>query len=200
MSSASNLENNSLNKMLEQIKCSIEELVPVISESCDSNSNLVDSNLVDSNLDIPIPDKLEFFPPLNERMDPEIVIDHSMIDGLMNIRIDERSSSIRKNMKISKCISMIPVENISNPIAAITNFVKHHLKEEIKFVVNEVPSNNPAESNYDVTVKILETVIGHSLGGRKRHMKERAAKAAIAFLNNNHDYVIRMAEFALYRN
>lgn len=150
------------------------------------------------NLDVPVPGELEIVE--ETPYEAPFIFLKDMIDDLMSIRLDERSAKIEKPQKIHKCLSMIPAATISNPIAAITNFVRHQLKEEIIFDIIEIPSKKSSEPNYTVTVKIQDKVIGECTLNRKKNAKKRAAEEALIFLNDNHEYVKLMAEHALYKN
>jgi hypothetical protein len=150
------------------------------------------------NLDVPVPGEPEFVE--ETPYEAPFVFLKEMVDDLMSIRLDERSAKIEKPQKIHKCLSMIPIVTISNPIAAVTNFVRHQLKEEIIFDIVEIPSKNSSEPNYTVTAKIKDKVIGECTLNRKKNAKKRAAEEALIFLNDNHEYVKLMAEHALYKN
>ncbi len=111
------------------------------------------------------------------------------IDSMMDI-------SERK--RINKCLNAVPDNNVSNPIAAVTNFVNHHLKAKIIFDISTIPSNNPSEPIHIVKVFLDEKEICEFSHKRKKHAKEQAAKQTIKYLNNNRDYVIHMAKISVY--
>jgi hypothetical protein len=99
--------------------------------------------------------------------------------------------------RINKIRAALPLQSIANPIAALINFCRHQLKFNVSFVVDELPSSNPSEPDYHVTVMFPEQEkISEFTDSRKKHAKERAAKLALKRLNEDDALLSRCIDFS----
>ncbi len=101
---------------------------------------------------------------------------------------------VQKTCNMSKLLSHLPIREVANPVAAITNYCRHHLKFEVLFETKEEPSENPSEPFYHIFVMVPGgRLLGDCKHKRKKYAKEQAARAAIAQLWDNSGLVETLA-------
>lgn len=101
-----------------------------------------------------------------------------------HFQIGETESDIKKRK--NKILASVPGVHTANPIAAVTNFCRHHLKFDVDFDIDEQPSGNPSEPLYVVKVLFPEgECIGEYSHTRKKYAKEMAAKCALHKINED---------------
>lgn len=85
-----------------------------------------------------------------------------------------------KNRKIARVFSMIPLQNTSNPIAALINFCKHQLHFDVDF-----SSSEALDGIHTVTVKFGSCEVFSECDRKKKTAKERASKHVIMLLHTD---------------
>jgi hypothetical protein len=104
---------------------------------------------------------------------------------------------MERKRKIDRIRAAVPLSVTSNPIAALTNFCRHHLKFDVVFEINEKQSGNPSEPDYHVVVVFPgNEVISEYTHSRKKYAKEQAAKLALKKINDDKELLERSINFS----
>jgi len=124
------------------------------------------------------------------------VVSPSVGNALTNEELTAAEIKKRRN----RILASVPGVHTANPIAAVTNFCRHHLKFDVDFKIDEQPSGNPSEPLYVVDVLFPEgESIGRYCHTRKKYAKEMAAKEALRRINEDEQLLSHYIEIAFTR-
>jgi len=108
-----------------------------------------------------------------------------MIDsGESRISAPLTPDELRKRWR--KAVAAIPDLTTNDPIAAVTNYAKHHLLIDIYFHIVERPSKDPEKPLYIVNAYLTDgDSIGKGSNIRKKFAKEMAAEDVLKRINED---------------
>jgi hypothetical protein len=120
-----------------------------------------------------------------EKTLPAIIPDLKPLDG------------IEPQRRINKVRAAIPSEDVANPIAALINLCIHQMKFNVIFKIEEIPSSNPSEPDYQTKVIFPGSMqVSEFTHSRKRLSKEKAARLTLRRLNEDDELLSKIVELS----